>query len=307
MDRLRFGILSFPEIPYDTLLNNWRIVEELGFDSAWLADDPDLAVCEAWTVLGALARDVQRLRIGTLVTSITPRHPALLATQILSIDHLSGGRVEVGLGAGGNEGQYAMIGIEPWQAKERLHRFEEQAMILHQLLQGNPKEYEGRYYRSIVHTILKPVQTPRPPLIIAAHGKRGLKIAARYGDGWNSLGGQPYPEARTGKRVTLAEAVAITKQRNEQLDEYCHELGRNPSHIRRSIAAYRPVPDPLSSLDAFDEYVGAFREIGIEEIIFYWPPLPNFIEKQPVSTEQWMILEKIVAERFTRSTASEFK
>jgi alkanesulfonate monooxygenase SsuD/methylene tetrahydromethanopterin reductase-like flavin-dependent oxidoreductase (luciferase family) len=306
VNRLQFGILSFPEIPYDTLLNHWRIVEQLGFDSAWLADDPDIAICEAWTVLGALARDVQRLRIGTLVTSITLRHPALLATQALSIDHLSGGRLEVGVGAGGNEGQYAMVGIEPWQAKERLDRFEEQSMILHQLLQGNPIAYDGRYYHSTVHAILKPIQTPRPPLIIAAHGKRGLEIAARYADGWNSLGGQPYPEARTGVRITLTEAVAITKQRNEQLNEYCYKLGRNPSTIRRSMVAYRPVPDPLSSLDAFDEYVGAFREIGIEEIIFYWPPLPNFIEKQPVSTKQWTILEKIVAERFNRSTGSGF-
>jgi alkanesulfonate monooxygenase SsuD/methylene tetrahydromethanopterin reductase-like flavin-dependent oxidoreductase (luciferase family) len=306
VNRLQFGILSFPEIPYDTLLNHWRTVEQLGFDSAWLADDPDIAICEAWTVLGALARDVQRLRIGTLVTSITLRHPALLATQILSIDHLSGGRVEVGVGAGGNEGQYAMVGIEPWQAKERLDRLEEQSVILHQLLQGNPTSHSGRYYHSTVQTILKPIQTPRPPLIIAAHGKRGLKITARYADGWNSLGGQPYPEARTGKRITLAEAVAITKQRNEQLNEFCDEMGRNPSSIRRSIVAYRPVPDPLSSLDAFDEYVGAFHNIGIEEIIFYWPPLPNFIEKKPVSTKQWTILEKIVAERFNRSTGNEF-
>ncbi len=103
-----------------------------------------------------------------------------------------------------------------------------------------------------------PLQRPRPPFIIAAHGDRGLRLVARHADVWNSLGGQPYRLARDpSKRVTLAEAVAETRRTSERLDEYCREMGRHPATIRRSIAAYWPVPEPLSSMDAFDEYVGS--------------------------------------------------
>ena len=150
-----------------------------------------------------------------------------------------------------------------------------------------------------------PVQQPRPPFIIAAHGARGLRLIARYADGWNSLGGQPYPEARYGKSVTLEEAVATTKRRGDQLDAYCEEIGRDPATIRRSIAVYRPVPpDPLSSLDAFDEYVGRYAEIGIGEIIFYWPPLHNFLEKRPIEAAQQALFERIATERLSRHDAA---
>jgi alkanesulfonate monooxygenase SsuD/methylene tetrahydromethanopterin reductase-like flavin-dependent oxidoreductase (luciferase family) len=176
---------------------------------------------------------------------------------------------------------------------------EEQVVILDQLLRGEPIAYEGQHYRTATEAMPKPIQQPRPPLIVAAHGERGLRLIAKYADGWNSLGGQPYPEARYGKKVTLTEAVALTERRNQQLDGYCHELGRDPATIRRSIAVYRPVPpDPLSSLNAFDEYVGHYAEIGINEIIFYWPPLANVIEEQPISAAQQALFERIALERF---------
>ncbi len=303
MDQIRFGILSFTTAPYDDLARLWRTVEALGFASAWVDDDlnlPGIADFEAWVLLGALARDTTRLRIGTLVTSITYRHPTLLAAQAITLDHLSHGRLQLGLGAGGMAGDYDVLGLTTWPLKERSDRLAEQVAILDQLLRGESVTYDGHYYRVVEAQLHAPLQQPRPPLIIAAHGNRGLRLAARYADGWNSFGGQPFAPTqgeRTSGSVTLVEAVAATARLSERLDVYCREIGRDPTTIRRSVLAYNPVPDPLASLDAFDEYVGRYRAIGIEEIIFYWPPLDNALAQQPITAEQQMRFERIAAER----------
>lgn len=301
---MHFGILSFPTAPYDELARRWREVEALGFDRAWLADDlnlPGYSDFELGTLLGALARETTRIRLGTLVAAVTFRHPAFLAAQAITLDHLSQGRAEIGIGAGGPPNNYGTLGLDPWPAAERRERMEEQVAILDRLLRGEPLTYEGRYYRTATEAMPQPVQRPRPPLTVAAHGERGLRLIARYADGWNSLGGQPYPEARLGKTVTLPEAVASTRRLSEQLDGYCREIGRDPATVRRSIAVYRPVaPDPLSSLDAFDDYVGRYVEIGIDEIIFYWPPLVNVLEGRQIALEQQALFERIATERFPR-------
>ena len=113
------------------------------------------------------------------------------------------------------------------------------------------------------------VQQPRPPLIVASHGDRGLRVTARHADGWNSLGGQPYPLPDVSALVTLPEAVAETKRLSQRLDGFCQKVGRDPTTVRRSVQALNPVPDPFASLEAFDEYVGSYQEIGIDELIFY--------------------------------------
>ena len=306
MDQLRFGILSFTTAPYDELIRSWQTVEALGFDSAWVDDDlnlPGIADFEAWTVLGALARETTRLRIGTLVTSITYRHPTLLATQAITIDHLSHGRLELGIGAGGMAGDYAVVGLDTWPLKERSNRLAEQVAILDQLLRGESVAYDGRYYRVRGAQLHAPVQQPRPPLIIAAHGNRGLQLAARYADTWNSFGGQPFAPTvgdQIGAQLTLAEAVAATRRLSERLDMYCREIGRDPATLKRAVLAWRPVPDPLTSLDAFDEYVGQYQALGIAEIIFYWPPLDNVLQQRPVTAEQQARFEQIAAARLPR-------
>jgi alkanesulfonate monooxygenase SsuD/methylene tetrahydromethanopterin reductase-like flavin-dependent oxidoreductase (luciferase family) len=303
VSQLRFGILSFTTAPYDTLAHLWRDAEALGFDSAWVDDDlnlPRMADFEAWAVLAALARDTTRLRIGTLVTSITYRHPTLLAAQAITIDHLSHGRVQLGIGAGGMAGDYAVLGLDIWPLKERSDRLAEQVAILDRLLRGERVSYEGRYYSVTGAHLHAPVQQPRLPLIIAAHGERGLRLAARYADGWNSFGGQPFAPTRGESSrgpVSLVEAVATTQRLSERLDTYCQEIRRGPATIRRSILAFYPVPDPLGSLDAFDEYVGRYRAIGIDEITFFWPPLDNVEQPRPITAEQQALFERIATER----------
>ncbi len=287
MAQMRFGIFSFGIAPYEDLARRWRSAEELGFDSAWVDDDlnmPEYADFEPWTLLGALSRETSRLLIGTLVSVVTFRHPSFLAAQVITLDHISGGRAELGLGSGGPPNAYGAYGLDEWSPKGRLDRLTEQAAILDPLLRGETVTWEGRHYSVREARVPAPLQRPRPPFIIAAHGDRGLRLVARHADGWNSLGGQPYRLAQDpSKRVSLAEAVAETRRLSERLDTYCEQLGRDPATIRRLVLAYRPITDPFSSLDAFDEYISRYREIGIDEMVFYWPPLDNLDVERPLS------------------------
>jgi alkanesulfonate monooxygenase SsuD/methylene tetrahydromethanopterin reductase-like flavin-dependent oxidoreductase (luciferase family) len=201
-----------------------------------------------------LARETTRIRLGTLVTVITFRHPAFLAAQVITLDHLSQGRAVLGLGTGGPPNNYGALGLDDWSPRERAERLEEQAAILDPLLRGETVNFKGRHYRTQAPRLSESVQRPRPPLIVAAHGDRGLRVVARHADGWNSFGGQPYRVAQDpSKRVSLAEAVAETRRLSERLDGYCLAAGRDPATVRRTVLAYRPLVDPLSSLGAFDE------------------------------------------------------
>jgi alkanesulfonate monooxygenase SsuD/methylene tetrahydromethanopterin reductase-like flavin-dependent oxidoreductase (luciferase family) len=234
-----------------------------------------------------------------MVTAITFRHPSYLAAQVLTVDHLSDGRVSVGLGSGGPPHPYAAFGHEEWPPRERVERLAEQAAILNDLLRGDSVNYDGKHYPTRDAHLSDPVQRPRPPLVIAAHGERAMRVAARYGDGWNTLGGQPFPEGLDpARRLPLAEVVAQSRTLSERLDAACAEIGRDPATIRRSVLALAPNPDPFSSLAAFDEYVGAYAAIGIDEIIFYWPPVEHaYGARFPVPAETQARYEQIAAQR----------
>jgi alkanesulfonate monooxygenase SsuD/methylene tetrahydromethanopterin reductase-like flavin-dependent oxidoreductase (luciferase family) len=299
---MRFGIFTFSRAPYAEIARNFRVAEEIGFTSAWINDDlmvPDYADFEPWTLLGALARDTARIRLGTMVTAVTFRHPAFLAAQVLTVDQISAGRVTLGLGSGGPPHPYGAFGHADWSPRERVERLGEQAEILDALLRGERLTREGRHYPVRDAQLPDPVQHPRPPLVIAAHGERALRVVARYGDGWNTLGGQPYPAGLDpARRVPLAEAVAETRRLSERLDEACLEIGRDPATVLRSVQASLPNPDPFWSLDAFDEYVGAYEAIGVTEIIFYWPPIEySYGSRTPVPAELQARFERIAAER----------
>jgi alkanesulfonate monooxygenase SsuD/methylene tetrahydromethanopterin reductase-like flavin-dependent oxidoreductase (luciferase family) len=298
---MRFGVFSFGRAPYDELARRFRLAEELGFATAWVDDDllaPHYSDFEPWTLLGALARETTTIRLGTMVTAITFRHPSLLAAQVVTFDHISGGRAEVGLGAGGYPHPYAAFSQHPWPPRERAERLEEQAAILGPLLRGESVTYDGPHYPVADARVPAAVQQPRPPFTVAAHGDRGLRTVARHADGWNSLGGQPYSaEGAETHRVSLAAAVAETRRRAERLAEFCQELNRDPATVWRSVQALNPVPDPFASLDAFDEYVDAYAEIGIDELIFFWPPIELFGQRGPIPLEMQAQFERIAAQR----------
>jgi alkanesulfonate monooxygenase SsuD/methylene tetrahydromethanopterin reductase-like flavin-dependent oxidoreductase (luciferase family) len=293
----RYSIVTLAVGEFGPIAQLWRTAEALGFDEAWV--DDDLLVphaLEPWTLLAALARETSRMRIGTLVTQIPFRHPTLLAAEANTVDRISGGRLEVGIGAGDPHIPIGAIGHDPWSQQERAERFGEQVELLDRLLRGERVDHAGRFYRAQGVQLPPPVQQPRPPLVIAAQAPSSLRLAARYADCWNSLGGQPQsPSGRP--RLPLDEAVARTREAVQQLEGYCAEIGRDPATIRRSVLALRAEPVPLSSLDAFDEFVGRYAAVGMEEFVFYWPPIANVLSGEPISTAQQATFEQIAGER----------
>jgi F420-dependent oxidoreductase-like protein len=263
MTELRFGLCTDQNLAWEKNVERWQLFEKLGFDSAWNCDhfiqpsNPTGPYFEAWTHLAGLAALTRTIRLGCLVSSNTFRQPSLLAKMVTTVDHISNGRLIVGIGAGYYKLEHDMFGIHLPETKELIARFEEAVQLIDRLLQNDTSNYEGRYYQ--VHEARMrpgPVQRPRPPFLIGGKGPRMLGICARYADVWNSVGA---PEE-------LAE-------RNQTLNEACVKLGREPDSIVRSV--YHWVPrssdDPWNSVDAFEDVIGRYREAGMNEFIIDHP------------------------------------
>lgn len=245
----------------------WRWFEDLGFESLWFTDHfvrtahPQSPYFEAWTLLSALAVVTTKPRLGVLVSSNTFRHPSLLAKQAVTLDHISGGRLELGLGAGWFEPEHEMFGLEFPPTRELVDRYEEALDLLDRYLRNDTTTFEGAFYSlKDAPNRPPPVQQPRIPFMLGAHKKRMIGLAARYADTWNTRG--------TPDEV---------HERNRMLDEACAQEGRDPTGIKRSllyVIAHMPEEQPWDSIDAFTDYVGRFSEAGISEFIFQ-PPEPD--------------------------------
>lgn len=281
--------------PFSDVVERVRRGEEMGFDSLWVADHmtaqyPRLISFEAWSLLGALALATSRARLGTLVTPITFRHPALLAMAATTVDHASGGRLEIGMGIGGAPVDSSVVGVEDWPGPERVERLEEQLELLDRLLRGEQIDRHDGHYPTRGSVLTPPLQQPRPPIVVAGDGPRLIDLAARRGDAWNTLGGQPMRGAPT---IPLAAAVAATQRRIALLEDACRRVARDPVSIRRMVLAYRVDPGLFASHDAFADYVGRYREAGIDEFVFYWPVDPSSFERVAVYEAA---LERIAAD-----------
>jgi alkanesulfonate monooxygenase SsuD/methylene tetrahydromethanopterin reductase-like flavin-dependent oxidoreductase (luciferase family) len=280
---MRFGIYVVPNRPWSELERRWCLAEDLGFDSLWGCDDlywPETrgGICfDGLIVLAAMAARTSRVRVGTLMLSLPIRdNPAVLAKQIIALDHLSNGRLEFGFGAGILEGDHAGAGHEFWGHQERIARFREAVEIVDRALCEEVVSYTGRYYRTTeLWTSPGPVQRPRPPLVIGAHSPGMLRIAAEFADTWNSWGGWVATEEEVFKK---------TVDRSNRLDQLCADIGRDPGSLARSFlvfestaGAYAGVPPirAFSSVEAFRDLVGRYSEIGITELVFYFPEEAN--------------------------------
>jgi alkanesulfonate monooxygenase SsuD/methylene tetrahydromethanopterin reductase-like flavin-dependent oxidoreductase (luciferase family) len=271
--RLRFGVITLQNAPWEEMVERWKSIENLGFDSVWVADHfvdfsrPREPWFEAWTLLAGLATQTSYIRIGTLVTPIMWRNPAFLARMAMTVDHLSKGRLELGLGAGTRgdiDCSYAMTGIEDWAPRERVDRFKEVVEIVDGMLRNEVTTYRGRYY-NIEEAVMSPtpVQKPRPPITVGALGRRMLRLTALYADTWNSFGGMG---------ISGEEMLKVTGERNAFLDKCCEEIGRDPSSLRRSLLLFGPpAQKAYSSLEGFSEVVKEYAEAGITEFIVYYP------------------------------------
>lgn len=201
--------------------------------------------------------------------------------------------LELGIGVGEYGADNAALGLDAWPAKERIDRLEEQLAMLDRLLRGERLDHAGRFYRAKGAQHASPIHRPRPPLVVAAQAPRGLQLVAGIADGWSTLGGQPRP----ADPVSLTAAIARTREQVRLLEQYCRELGRDMKTLRRSVLAFRTEVDPLSSLDAFDEFVEGHSAVGIQGFVFYWPPIGNLRRQEPLSAAQRSTLERIAAHR----------
>jgi len=214
------------------------------------------------TTLTLMAAETSRIRVGTLVSSLYFRQPVTLAKASMTLDQLTGGRLELALGVGDPSAGGPMAGVD-WSPAEQVARFGEFVELVDLLLRQEVTSYDGTYYRcSGAEIIPGPVQSPRPPITIGAHGPKMLAIAARYADGWSQWGGYGVE--------TEADFYRVTAQRCTRFDELVDEAGRDPRGIRHSLVCFPPLT-PWESRDYFADMVGRFRSVGIDEFVLYWP------------------------------------
>jgi F420-dependent oxidoreductase-like protein len=226
---MRFAFKTSPQdTTWEQMLAVWKAADDIGvFESGWTFDhfypifgNSTGACLEGWTTLTALAQATTRLRLGTLVTGIHYRHPAVLANMAAALDVISNGRLELGIGAGWNEEESGAYGIELGSIKERMDRFEEACQVLISLLSQPTTNFDGKYYQlKDAHNEPKGPQRPHPPICIGGSGeKRTLRITAQYAQHWNFVAGTPEEFAR----------------KRDVLSAHCAEIGRDPKEIALS-------------------------------------------------------------------------
>jgi F420-dependent oxidoreductase-like protein len=233
-----------------------------------LPPEPDVMtgdVFEAWTLLAAMAQATKRIRIGCMVTGNTYRHPAVLAKMAVTVDHLSGGRLEFGLGAAWVEAEHTMLGIHFGTLRERLDRFEEACRLIRALWTEDRVTFDGEHYQlRDAYSNPKPVQQPYPPIWVGGRGrKRTLRIAAEYADVWNTPAADP---------EEVAELSGV-------LDRHCADVGRDPAEIRRSSQLRYE-----GSVNELVKRIEQQASLGVSEIIIYVPPGAAVADLERIAT-----------------------
>ena len=268
MADLRFCAYQYQHLPLDELRQRWRDAERLGFDVLWTCDtvvEPDHnrhTMFDGPTTLAMMAVETTSIRVGTLVTSLYFRQPVTLTKAAMTVDHLSEGRLEIALGVGDPSAGAKAAGVD-WPTAERVARFREFVELIDRLLTQDVTSYDGKFYRcDHAETVPLPIQRPRPPLTIAAHGPKMLRIAAQHADGWSSWGGYEVE--------TEDDFHSVTAARSRRFDDLCVAVGRDPTAIRHSVVCFPPLT-PWESIEYFRDMVGRFRAIGIDEFVLYWP------------------------------------
>ena len=261
---MRFGIKTSPQnTTWPDMLAVWQAADGIElFESAWTFDhfypifsDPNGPCMEGWITLTALAQATERIRVGVLVTGNVYRHPAVLANMAATLDIVSGGRLELGLGAGWNDEECAAYGIDLPPLKERFDRFDEGCQVVLGLLRDETTDFDGKHYRlTAARCEPKSIQRPHPPLCIGGGGeKRTLRAVAHWAQHWNFPGG----------------GVEVLNRKREVLHAHCAEVGRDPSEIMISTHLRIPADGDLAAL--VDE-AAALGEAGLDLGIVYLSP-----------------------------------
>ncbi|MDH3425455.1 MAG: TIGR03560 family F420-dependent LLM class oxidoreductase [Acidimicrobiia bacterium] len=269
----RFSFKVWPrDIAWSELQDIWIAADQGdAYDGAWLFDHfypprPGQrgALFEAWTLLAALGAVTSRLRLGVMVSSNTFRHPSLLAKMAVTVDQVSNGRLDIGLGAGWHAEEHEAFGIDLPPASERWQRLDETCAIVDGLLTQDVFSFEGTHHRlEAAEAGLKPVQQPRPPLVIGGVGpKRTLPLVAKWADHWNYFEKPMTPESFGSSRARLVEL--------------CGEVGRDPGEIEISVQMLYP-DDPEAAREMAATYLAADADHIL--MSFRTPVVPGAVEE----------------------------
>jgi len=255
----KFGVQT-PQILIDwpELLRIWQYLDDSPFESAWTMDhlvpgrtqgESDGPCLEGWTLLAALAQATRRLRLGCLVTGVTYRHPVVLAKIATTVDIISNGRLEFGLGAAWHEFEHRAYGIPFYNMGERQDRLEEALQVIKLLWTTSaPATFHGKYYQLEDAPFLPPpVQKPHPPIMVGGSGpKRTLRTAASYADAVNLWG-----------------PLEMVQESLKTLHAHCADIGRNPAEIRVTVFV------PISGTSTADNkaIVRRFLDAGFDDFI----------------------------------------
>lgn len=263
-----------PVFSYAELERFWRVTDELGFYGVWnddhfygpeavgesVARDYGKDRLEGWTTLAAMATVVRRARIGCMVTGVMYRHPAVLAKMAVTVDHICGGRLEFGLGAGWHEAEHRGYGIPFPPAGQRVAMLDEALQVINALWTEDTANFEGTWFRledAVCNP--KPVQKPHPPIVVAGHGKKkSLGVVARHADEWNATSADP----------------ADWSRRNQVLTSHCNAIGRDPSAIRRSVQVFLHPAQPGQLAETLD-MLPAYEAAGCQHAILSFCELPT--------------------------------
>ncbi|SEE66759.1 LLM class flavin-dependent oxidoreductase [Ruania alba] len=278
---VHLGVCILPERPWGEAAPLWRRVEELGAAHAWVYDHlvwgglPDASWHATMPTLAAAAGVTERIELGTFVASPNFRHPLLLAKDMVTLDDISGGRMLLGIGAGGDLDS-GVLG-DTWTRAERTRRFGELVPLLDRLLTEDHVDHRGEFF-AVADARLLPgcVQRPRVPFVIAANGPRAMRLAATYGQGWITTGPQqgPAPAAPSdaaGRDAQVEQwwrGVAELAARMDRLEAE-HRSSEEP--LRRYLSVDAAGPAALSSVTFAEDQLGRAAEAGFTDVVVHWP------------------------------------
>jgi alkanesulfonate monooxygenase SsuD/methylene tetrahydromethanopterin reductase-like flavin-dependent oxidoreductase (luciferase family) len=266
---MRVGVVVLPEHSWQEAQRLFRRVEDLGFAHAWTYDHMawrtlrDGAWHAAVPLLSAVAATTSRIRLGTLVASPNFRHPVTLAKELMTLDHISAGRVTLGIGAGSKTYDATVLGQPPWSLAERTARFAEFVDLLDRLLTSPATTFAGRFYSAHEARMIPGcVQRPRVPFAVAATGPRGMAVVARYAQTWVTTGdvARP-PEEHFEGLPRLVDAMVGA----------CESAGRDPATLDRLVLTGSHGPTSLGSVAQFEDAVARYRALGFTDVVVPYP------------------------------------
>src|SRR3984893_7879688 len=275
LGRVRFAFKTSPQnTTWSDMLAVWREADDIDvYESGWRVDefypifsDPSGPCLEGWTTLTALSQATQRLRLGTLVTGIHYRHPAVLANMAAALDIVSDGRLDLGIGAAWNEEESGAYGIELGTITERFDRFEEACQVLIGLLSQETTDFEGKFYHlKAARNEPKGPQRPHPPICIGGSGeKRTLRITARYAQHWNFVGGPP----------------DLVAHKRDVLYSHCADIARDPKEI--TLSAHLRLEPDRNYAKVIEDAAGLAAE-GLDLGIVYIAPPHDPVVLEPLA------------------------